>query len=251
MGKGHTTGFDLGSQGGQCGTINLPLTRGETLVGPCVVQGQPEPKRFSIGNVIGGEHLPLDDRARHGDVLEPTGVNRGMDQHNPGIHLTQPLPRGRTARRRTVVHHPAQACAGPVRFLRQDLVNEATKGGDPCCRFTASHDISPAHIPCRQRVPGATARVCLLDLGRATWSRRQRTMTADPGLAPGLCVGAEDVVLGAKALAWPRAGIEIPNRPGLLSAVGITGKTPVRVAPRFAGIRRHNPPPRAATERFA
>jgi hypothetical protein len=76
-------------------------------------------------------------------------------------------------------------------------------------------------------------------------------MTADPGLDTGLFVGAEDVVLGAKALALPLAGLESQNRPGFLSEGGITGKNPVLVAPRFDGIRRQNPPHRAATDRFS
>src|SRR5215475_11635770 len=47
------------------------------------------------------------------------------------------------------------------------------------------------------------------------------------GLNAGLLIGTEDVVLGAKALAF----IEVQNRASLLSKVGITRKDPVLVPP--------------------
>jgi hypothetical protein len=76
-------------------------------------------------------------------------------------------------------------------------------------------------------------------------------MTTAAGLDAGLLVGAQDVVLGTQGLVLPPTRIEIENRSGLVGEVGITGKDPVFVPPRFDGIRRENPPHRAATDRCA
>jgi hypothetical protein len=76
-------------------------------------------------------------------------------------------------------------------------------------------------------------------------------MAAAAGLDAGLLVGAEDVVLGPQGLALPQAGIQVQNRAGLVGKSRVPGKYPVLVAPRFDGIRREQPPHRAATDRCA
>ena len=71
------------------------------------IQGQAEPDRFQVGNVtIGGQDLPWDDGEVDVDLIEPTGVDRCMDQNDPGIDLPQPRLRGFPAMRRVVVHDP-------------------------------------------------------------------------------------------------------------------------------------------------
>jgi len=178
-------------------------------------------------------------------------VDRGMDQNDTGIDLAQPLPRSCAAMRRAIVHDPKQPFAGTVRFLRQHLVDQSAKGYHASRRFTPTYHVPPAHIPCGQIWQGAAALVFVFDIGRSARCGGQGGMAADAGLDAGLLVGTEDVVLGAKALALPSAGIQVQNRSGLLGEVGITRKDPVLVPPRFDGIRIQNPPHRAATDRFA
>ena len=86
--------LNFGQQSGQFGAIKLPVKRGWALVGQCFIQGQPEPYGFQIGKVIGGEHLPLDDGEVDFDLIEPTGVDGGMDQDDTGIDLLQPMLEG-------------------------------------------------------------------------------------------------------------------------------------------------------------
>ena len=74
-------------------------------------------------------------------------------------------------------------------------------------------------------------------------------MAADTGLDAGFLVGTEDVVLGAKALALPGAGIQVQNRAGLLGKVGISRKDPVLVSPGFDGVSIQNTPYGTTTDR--
>src|SRR5262249_21213007 len=118
---------------------------------------------------MGCEHFPLDHRERDCDLIEPAGVDRSMDQNDTRIDLIQPFRRSGTALRRTMVHDPAQACAGTVWFLRQHLVDQAAKGYDTSSRFTPSHHIPSVHIPCRQIWQSTAAFVFVLDIGRSAW----------------------------------------------------------------------------------
>src|SRR5262245_27961523 len=91
------TGLNLCSPCAQFGTVELPLKRCWIVIRKLSVPGEAELERFQVGTVIGGQDLALDDGARDFDVIEPTGVDRCMDQHETRIDLTQPLPRGGTA----------------------------------------------------------------------------------------------------------------------------------------------------------
>ena len=55
-------------------------------------------------------------------MIEPTGVDQGMDQQDTGIDATQPLLRGFTAMQRAVVHEPGKSFAGTVRLLLVSLL---------------------------------------------------------------------------------------------------------------------------------
>jgi hypothetical protein len=143
-------------------------------VGQFFVEGEPEPDRFQIGQVIGGQYLPLDNREGDFDLLEPTGVDWGMDQNETRSALTPPLLRGSTAMRRAVVPDPEPPFARPRRFLSQHLVDEPTKRANARRRFTTAYHIPSAHIPCGQVLQGPPALVVVRDIGRSTrWGGRE------------------------------------------------------------------------------
>src|SRR5215471_19630053 len=96
---------------------------------------------------LAGVKVGLNDREVDLDLIEPTGVDRCMDQNDTRIDLTQPLLRGGAAMRRAVVDDPEQPFAGPIRFLSQHLIDEPAKGSDTCRRFTPAHDTPSTHIP--------------------------------------------------------------------------------------------------------
>jgi hypothetical protein len=54
--------------------------------------------------------------------MEPTSVDRSIDQHDTGIDVTQPLLRSFTAMRPAVVHAPEKPFTGTVRLLLASLL---------------------------------------------------------------------------------------------------------------------------------
>jgi hypothetical protein len=242
-------GRDLCQQRHQFGAVKLPLKRRWALVGQVFIPGQPEPDGFQVGKVIGREHLPLDDRDVAFHLVQPTGVDRGLDHLDAGVDLMPPVLRRVTARRRAVVHDPEQAFGRMIRCLRQHLVHQAAKRLDAGRRFTPAHHVSPADLPGRELWPGATAFVLVFEAHRSARGGRQGRVTADAGLDARLLVGTEKVVLGAKGRALPGARLHVQNRSGLLGDVRIPGQDPVLVPPGLDGIGRQHPPHRAPTDR--
>ena len=214
--------LDLREQGDQVGTVKLPLKGSWPFVGPCFVQGQAEPNRLQGGNVMWCQHLPLDDRELACHPMEPTGVDRGMAQHDARIDLVQPPLGGFAPMRRAVVHTPAQACAGTRRFLRQHLVHQAAQRRDAGRRFTPTHDVPTAHVPRRQLLPGATAFKRVLDAGRSARRRGEDGVATAAGVHTRLLIGTEAIVLGAKGLALPGARLPVQNGSRLSCEAGNT-----------------------------
>ena len=73
--------------------IKLPLERRRDLIGQFFVQRQSKANGVQVGKVIRCQHLTLDDREVDFDLIQPTGMDRSMDQNDPTIDLTQPLLR--------------------------------------------------------------------------------------------------------------------------------------------------------------
>src|SRR5262245_49402228 len=144
--------------------------------------------------------------------------------------------------RRAVVHNPKQPFTRPIRFLSQHLLDEPAKGFNTGCRLTPTYHVSSTHVPGSQILQGTTALVFILDIGRAPRCGRQGGMAAAAGLDAGLLVGAEHVVLGPQALAWPHARIQVQNRAGLIGTLRVPGQYTVLVAPRFPGLWPENTP---------
>jgi hypothetical protein len=155
--EGPLTGLDLGAPCGQCGTVTCPLNRHGGLVGKLFVQGQPQADGFPVGKVIGGQHLVWDDGAGDVDVMEPTGVDRRMAQNTTRSDLRQPLLRRCPAMRRAVVPQPEPPFAGPLRFLRQPLLDQLAPGRGPGPRCTPAHHGAPAHVPGGQILQGTAS----------------------------------------------------------------------------------------------
>ena len=61
-------------------------------------------------------------------------------------------------------------------------------------------------------------------------------MQADAGLDTGFLIGADDVVLGTERSVVPGSRIQIQHASRLLRKLGIAGKDPTLIAPRFDGV---------------
>src|SRR5438093_13135836 len=131
----------------------------------------------------------------------------------------------------SIVHDPKQSFAGTEWFIAQHLLDQSAKGGYAGLRFTPAQYIPPTYIPGSQILQGTAALVLVFDRGRSAHGWRQGRVAADAGLDAGLLVGAEDVVLGAKALALPSARIQVQNGAGLLSELRARRQDPVLAGP--------------------
>ena len=185
-------GLYLCQQRGKFVSVKLPLKRSGTLVGKFFILRQPESYLLQVGEIIGCQHLALDDRKVDFYLIEPTGVDRGMHQDDPGIDLIQSLLGGLPTVRGAIVHDPEKARCGAIRFLGHYLVYQSTEGFDPSLRFAASHHLAPANIPSCQILQCPATLVLILDASRLARLRRPGWMAAEAGLDAGFLISAND-----------------------------------------------------------
>jgi hypothetical protein len=76
-------------------------------------------------------------------------------------------------------------------------------------------------------------------------------MTPDAGLDTGLFIGTDDVILGAQRFPLPVPSIQIQHAPCFFDKLGVSGKNPILVLPRFDGIGIEYAPDCAGTDRLA
>lgn len=71
--------------------------------------------RGKVRKVVGGKDLPLDDREIDFDLIDPTGVHRGMDQQQARTFFLQALDRPLAAMSGAVVDDPEDAACFSIR----------------------------------------------------------------------------------------------------------------------------------------
>src|ERR1017187_7524412 len=77
--------------------------------------------------VVGRQHLTLNDREVDFDLIEPTAVNRSMDQLKAGIPLLESLNTGRPSMGGTIVDNPKHSARLGIRRLAHHPVDQAVK----------------------------------------------------------------------------------------------------------------------------
>src|SRR5438552_9846245 len=97
--------------------------------------------------VVGREDFALDDREVDLDLVQPTGVDGRVHEHNLGSLGLEPHDGALTTMGRGVVHDPKDPTGGAIGFLVQDVGNEALKGGDARLAFTPPEYLGPMHVP--------------------------------------------------------------------------------------------------------
>jgi len=122
-------------------------------------------------------------------LVEPTGVNRQMNQPQIGVLPLQSLAGGLSSVRRAVVHNPEHAFGLPVRFLTHDLRYQPIKRSDASGRVAAAKDFGAPDISGRQIGQSATALVFKLNPHALARLGGFGGMNADAGLNTGLLVG--------------------------------------------------------------
>ena len=87
---------------------------------------------FELGQrteVVGGENFSLNDRQVDLDLVEPTGMDRGVDQNGVGPLGAEPVGGLLPAMSRTIVHDPEDPAGGPIGRLVHDLADQSIHGG--------------------------------------------------------------------------------------------------------------------------
>src|SRR6516162_7229699 len=72
---------------------------------------------FKTYEVVGGQHLALNDGEIDFDLVEPAGVDRAVNRHQVGKGSGQPLNAARSAMRRAIVDDPEDPAGIAVRRL--------------------------------------------------------------------------------------------------------------------------------------
>jgi len=130
---------------------------------------------FEIGQrrkIVRREDFSLDDREIDFDLVEPTGVDRSVDEDGIRPFVAQTFYGLVAAMGGTVVHDPKDTASGSVRFLAHDFGDKPVHRGDAALDFAAAEDFGAMDIPGCQVGPGAFAEVLMLDTCRAVGRRR-------------------------------------------------------------------------------
>ena len=192
--------------------------------------------------VVGCQHLALDDGEIDLDLVEPTGVNRRIHWDNSRPAPLQALHARLAAMRGAVVHDPEDPARGAVGFLAHNLVDQATEGCDAGPAFATAKELGALHVPGGEVGPGAPSSILMFDAHAPTWGRWQGGMAPPPCLDAGLLVGREDEVGVRQRLSLPSTLVEVEDQARLRFEGRIAGKNPTAMGPGADGILREPTP---------
>jgi hypothetical protein len=178
--------------------------------------------------VVGRKDFSLNDREVDLDLVEPTGMDRGVDKNGVGPFGAEMVGGFLPAMSGTIIHNPEDPLGGLVGRLAHDLSNKAIHGSNAVLDFAAAEDLGTMHIPRCQVGPSAFAKVLVLDSHGASGSRRQSRLFAASGLNTGLFIRRDHEVVGAQRGVLPNALIQVKDTAGLGSKVGIARESQLR-----------------------
>src|SRR5262245_38404347 len=99
------------------------------------------------GEVIGSEDLALEDGEIDLDLIEPAGMERGVDQDNRGPRGAQVVGGFLAAVGGAVVSNPEDTPRRAIGFYRHDLLHEAVKWLDGGGFLAAAEELGAKDIP--------------------------------------------------------------------------------------------------------
>ena len=137
---------------------------------PLIVELETKEALLEFGQrreIVGREDLSLNDREIDLDLVEPTGVNRSVDEDRVGPFGAEAFDRLLAPMSGTIVHDPEDAASGLVGLLGHDFGDEAFHRSNPVLDFAAAEDLGTMDVPSSQISPGAFTKVLVLDSGRA------------------------------------------------------------------------------------
>ena len=229
-------GADFGKQCSEVLAGELPLERASNGA-VVILEAQQAVFYFSRGmEVVGREHLALDNGKVHLNLVEPAGMHRSVHRADRGpASLLAPDAR-LTAVRGAVVYDPEHSRGGAIGLLPHDLGDEATKGTDPGRGFAAAKDLGASDIPSGQIGPGTAPLIFVLHAHGAGGRWRHSGMDPAASLDAGLLVRGEDAVRWAQGLSFPFPVIQVQHSDGLALECRIARENPGAMRPRTTRI---------------
>jgi hypothetical protein len=186
--------------------------------------------------IAGGEQFALDDREVDFDLVEPAGVNRGVDEYQVRPTGAQAVACGLATVDGGVVDDPEDAASGTVRLLRHKLGNQAIESRAARLALTAAEQLGPLDIPGGEIGPGTDASIFVFDIDRSAGSGRQSRVLASPRLNARLFIGGDDKIALAERLTAPLAMIEVQDWTGFGCKQRIAREYPTAMPPRPQSI---------------
>ena len=228
--------FELGKQ---LGEIGFGVHPGKGLGGgfPVVLKFEEALGELAkAGEVVGRENFSLDDGEVDLDLIQPTGMNRSVNENQPGELLLEAEDGGVAAVGTAVIDDPEDATGFVVGRPGHDLLDEVEEGVDAGGGLATAKDPSMVDVESGEVGPGTAALVFVLDAHEAMGSRRQGRMCATTGLHAGLLIGGDDKFVAFEGFVLPRAAIQVEDAVGPDGKIGVARKDPTALIPRANGV---------------
>lgn len=139
--------MDLGHEFVQVVAGESPLEGGG---GSLLVDLEGEEALFEFGErreVVRREYFSLHDREIDLDLIEPTGVDRSVDEDGVGPFGAEAFDRLLAPVSGTVVPDPEDAASRPVGLSGHDVTDETFHGSNPVLDFAAAEDLGAMDVP--------------------------------------------------------------------------------------------------------
>ena len=198
--------------------------------------------------VIWGQHLSLNDREVDFDLIEPTAVNRSMDQLQARIPLLEPFDAGNSSMRGTIIDDPEHAAGLGIGGLVHHPIDQMVKGDNAALRLAVAEEFGAMDIQGRHIGKGPPPLVLMFHLHWLARSGSLGGMDASAGLDAGLLIGRNHVLVRLQRLPLPDSLVEIKQASGFDRELRVARENPTAVEPRSDGVFMEPAPERAVTD---
>ncbi len=244
-------GFQFCKELEQRSAVELPFKWARLSIAQFFVQPQSLLDFLQAGEIVRGQHLPLDDRKINFHLIEPTGMDRRMYQDCLAVSLSQSPDRCLTAVGRAIVNDPENTAGRSVWLTPHHLIDQSAERVDSGLILASTQDSTAANVPDSQVLQGSAPSILMLHSHGASRTRRQSRVTSDSGLDARLLVRADDIIPTTQRFAVPGASIQIQHSPSFFGELRVAGKDPVLISPGFDRVSVEDSPDGTGTDRSA
>ena len=203
---------------------------------------------FQGFEIIGREHLSLDDREVDFDLIEPTAVNWSMDQLQAGIPLLQSLHTGDSSMGGTIINNPEHATRLAIGGLVHHLIDQVVKGDNAALRWAVAEELGVMDIQGRHIGQRPTPLVLMFHLHRLARLGSLGGMDASASLNAGLLIGRNHELVLLQGLVLPDSLVKIQQPSGFGRELRIPRKNPTAMKPRSDRVFMEPSPESAVTD---